>query len=145
MGRDCGPKIIIGKPARFSSAHHWWGHSWSSDSSYGPPSARERWTYWKGSSKVPLKWLRAWSIFHTRKDQEWVQRGWSWALFGGAQCQEKRQWPQRKIQEVPAEHQETLIVRMPKQWHRLLREVVESPSFEVSRSSSLILGLVNLL
>lgn len=114
---ESGLKVITGKTARFTSAHHWWGHSWSSDSSSGPPSTGERWTYCKESSKGPLKWLSAWSIFHMNKDQEWVQRGWNWVLYSGAQCQEKRQWPQPETQEVPAEHQEMLVMRVPKKQH----------------------------
>lgn len=33
---------------------------------------------------------------------------WSQALFGDTQCQDKRQWVQSEIQEVPSEHQEAL-------------------------------------
>lgn len=38
-----------------------------------------------------------------------MQRGWSQALFTGAQWQNKRQRAQTKAQEVPSEHQETLL------------------------------------
>jgi len=38
-----------------------------------------------------------------------VQRGWSQALFSGAQCQDQRQWAQTETQEVPSERQEMLF------------------------------------
>lgn len=33
-----------------------------------------------------------------------VHRGWNQALFSGAQLQDKRQWAQSDIQEVPCEN-----------------------------------------
>ncbi|KAK4826185.1 hypothetical protein QYF61_006129 [Mycteria americana] len=38
-----------------------------------------------------------------------VQRGWSQALFSGAQCQTQGQWAQTETQEVPSKHQEILF------------------------------------
>jgi len=62
-----------------------------------------------------------------------LQRGWSQALLSGAQCQHQRLWAQTETQEVPSEHQQTLLHREgDKSWHR---EVVESPSFEILRAA----------
>ena len=41
-----------------------------------------------------------------------VQRGWSQALLGGAQCQDKRQWVKTGTPEVVSKHQETLCFRL---------------------------------
>jgi len=38
-----------------------------------------------------------------------VKRGRSQAFLSGAQCQDHRQWTQRETQEVPSEHQETVL------------------------------------
>jgi len=38
-----------------------------------------------------------------------VERGQSQALLSGAQCQDKRQWAQPETQEVPSEHQKTVL------------------------------------
>lgn len=43
----------------FPSSQHWWGHTWSTVSSSGFPSAKEIWTYWKESNKgPPLRWWK---------------------------------------------------------------------------------------
>ncbi|KAK4831874.1 hypothetical protein QYF61_019886 [Mycteria americana] len=43
-----------------------------------------------------------------------------------------RQWAQTETQEVPSEHQKHFVtVRVTEHWHRLPREVVESPSLEI--------------
>ena len=39
-----------------------------------------------------------------------MQRRWSQALFSGAQWQDKRQWAHTETQQVPSEHQETLLL-----------------------------------
>lgn len=47
-------------------------HIWSSGSSSGLFSTRERWPHWRDSSKGPWGWLRDWST-------SWRRRGWrSW-------------------------------------------------------------------
>jgi len=39
----------------------------------------------------------------------WVSGGWGQTLFGGAQRQDKGQWAQTEVQEVPSECEEELI------------------------------------
>ena len=38
-----------------------------------------------------------------------VSEGWGQALFSGAQRQDKGQWAQNEVEEVPSEHEEELL------------------------------------
>jgi len=50
----------------------------------------------------------------------------SYALFGSAQQQDKGQWAQTGIQEVPYEHEKKILYfEVTKCWNNLPREVVE--------------------
>jgi len=39
----------------------------------------------------------------------WVSGGWGQTLFSGAQRQDKGQWAQTEVEEVPSEHEEELL------------------------------------
>lgn len=65
---------------------------------------------------------------NTRREQ----KGWREALFS-SQCQDQRH--KQKHRSVPCEHQETFLhCGLTEHWHRLPREVVDSPALEKSRS-----------
>ena len=62
----------------FPFAQHWWGHSWNNVFTCGLPSIRETWACWRESSEGPRRWLRDWSISHTRKGWEiWDCSAWT--------------------------------------------------------------------
>lgn len=45
-------------------------------------------------------------------------------------------WAQTEVPKVPSEHQKILFhVRMTEYWHKLPRDIVESPSFKILKSS----------
>lgn len=58
-----------------------------------------------------------------------MSTGWSQAHFGGAQWQDKGQWPQTGTQEFPSEREEKLPYREDSR--ALCREGVEFPSMEI--------------
>lgn len=64
-----------------------------------------------------------------------LQRGQSQTHFCGAQHQEKRRWAQSETQEVPLDvGKPSFTVWVTRHWHKLPREVVESPSSDTFRS-----------
>lgn len=64
------------------------------------------------------------------------KKKWSRAVLSDAQRWGRRQWAQTAIQEIlfHCKEQEVFFtVRMIKHWHRLPREIVASPSLELSK------------
>jgi len=92
----------------------WWGSTWSTGSSYGLPSARETWTFWRESNRRPPRWQRAWST-----SPMW--RGWeSWdccSRKGGAgeshQCPEI---PEGSVPEARARLCQWCLVEDQRPW-----------------------------
>lgn len=72
-----------------------------------------------------------------------MQRRHSQACLSGATRQDQSQWAQTKTQEVPSELQETLFLLLStiEHWHKLPKEVVESPYMEMIKSPlAMVLG-----
>lgn len=56
-------------------------------------------------------------------------------FFNGAQWQDKRQWTQTATQEVQLNmRKHCFTVKVMEHWNRLLREAVEPPSLDISKS-----------
>lgn len=53
----------------FPSPWHLWGCIWSAESSFGLPSTRQTWTYWRESSVGSPSWSGAWTT-------QCAKRGW---------------------------------------------------------------------
>ena len=132
-------------------------HIWSAGSSCGVPGARDMWRYWKQYSKGSRRWLKDWNIPDIRKGWEswdfsawrredsrrsyqciWipegkVERKWSQALFSDVQWQGKRhKLKHRRFRLNISKH--LFTVRVTEHWHRLSREIMESPSLELFKS-----------
>lgn len=50
----------------FTSAQHWWGHTWSRGAGFGLPNTRDGWICWSKSCAVMWQ-IRNWSIHHTER------------------------------------------------------------------------------
>lgn len=106
--------------------------TWNTESTSGVPTTWEIWTYWRASSEGPWRWWKNWrasavgsveraatawpvleeylgEINNTYKCLKERWRGWSQAVFGGAQCENRRQWVQTETQDFASEYEAALL------------------------------------
>lgn len=135
------------------STQHWWGciQVWAPQ--------YETCTYWREYSKEPWRWLRDWNICHRRRGREsWdcslekrklrrtlpvcMNTWWGSKEDSGAPWQDKSEWEQTEIQEIPFRHKKKLFYCEGGQTqNRLLGEAVESLSLEILKTNCMQLSL----
>lgn len=120
----------------------------------GLPHTRKTKTYWNKPSKISQKWSGNWSIWHIGKSWEiWDcsacrrkaqiqilsvylipdgrrQRTQSQTFLGSFQGNDKRQWPQTEMQEIPLTIRKNIFT-MRMVTHKLRRETAEFSSKKI--------------
>lgn len=126
--------------------------AWSTEASFGLSSTIRILTYWRESSKVPARWSGSWNT-EKAKGLEFGQPGEEKAGGRPYSClqlpDQRTYWEDRakfflegKRKQTQVGTWEVLIrytylstMRVVQYWTRLLRQVVESPSLEVFKTS----------